>query len=275
MTGSVEQIVGRLRAAGCVFAEEEAALLVETGGCGLDERIARRAAGEPLETVLGWAEFAGLRIVVETGVFVPRRRSELLVQEAVRLARRGSVVVDLCCGSGAIGAAVAARVPGAEVYGADVDPGAVACAAQNLPAERVFAGDLFAALPMDLRGRIDVLVVNAPYVPSDEIAFMPREARLYEPSAALDGGADGLDWHRRIAAGAADWLTLDGTLLIETSRPQAAGTRNILISFGFGHVRVIRSDDLDATIVKGQRRSSGAMPRSVHIRPPIRPRIGR
>lgn len=252
MTGSIEQIVRRLRAAGCVFAEEEAALLIDTGACGLEERIARRAAGEPLETVLGWAEFAGLRIVVEPGVFVPRRRSELLVQQAARLARRGSVVVDLCCGSGAIGAAVAARVAGAEVYAADVDPRAVACAAQNLPVERVFGGDLFAALPMTLRGRIDVLVVNAPYVPSDEIAFMPREARLYESNAALDGGVDGLDWHRRIAAGAAGWLTVGGALLIETSRRQAAGTRDVLASSGFGHVQVIRSDALDATIVKAR-----------------------
>lgn len=254
VTGLVAgRVADRLRAAGCVFAEEEARLLVGAGADGLEERIARRVAGEPLELVLGWAEFAGLRIVVEPEVFVPRRRSELLVAEAVRLAARGSVVVDLCCGSGALGAAVTHRVPGVEVYAADLDPRAVACALRNLPGDRVFVGDLYAALPTVLRLRVDVLVVNAPYVPSDEVALMPREARLYEPRTALDGGPDGLEQHRRVAAGAAEWLTPQGALLIETSRRQASATRTILRSAGFARIRISRSDDLDATVAIARR----------------------
>ncbi len=259
MTGpgpDLGEIVVRLRAAGCVFAEEEAALLVEAGAEGLEGRVARRIAGEPLEQVLGWAEFAGLRVLVARGVFVPRRRSELLVQEATALLgsiSRAATVLDLCCGSGAIAGAVASQTPGAQVYAADVDPQAVACARRNLAPERVFEGDLYAALPAELRHRIDVLVVNAPYVPSEEVAFMPREARLYEPRAALDGGADGLDWHRLVAAGATDWLTPEGALLIETSRRQAGRTRDILAAAGFGHTRIVRSDDLDATVVVARR----------------------
>ncbi len=111
-------VVGRLRAAGCVFAEDEAQLLfaqAETAG-ELAGLVQRRVAGLPLEHVLGWAEFAGLRVVVEPGVFVPRHRTELLVREAAALASEMAIsgsallVVDLCCGSGAVGTALAAAV---------------------------------------------------------------------------------------------------------------------------------------------------------------------
>ncbi len=246
---SADDIVDRLRAAGCVFAEEEAALLLDGGTDALADRVARRVAGEPLESVLGWAEFAGLRVHVAPGVFVPRRRSELLVIEAGNLLPSPTAtVLDLCCGSGAIGAAIAARAPAAQVYAADLDPAAVACARRNLPPDRVFVGDLFAALPAELRGTFDLVVVNAPYVPSAEIEFMPREARLYEPRGALDGGVDGLDQHRAIAAAASGWLTPAGTLLIETSRRQASTTSDICAAAGFTS-RLVRSDDLDATVV--------------------------
>ena len=127
-------VVRRLRAAGCVFAEDEARLLLAEARTAdqLDALVERRVAGEPLEHLLGWAEFAGLRIAVGPGVFVPRRRTEVLVAEAVALARPGAVVVDLCCGSGAVGVAVASAVPGIELHAADVDPAAVACARANL-----------------------------------------------------------------------------------------------------------------------------------------------
>ncbi len=134
-------LVARLRSAGCVFAEEEADLLVEAAGTGarLTALADRRVAGEPLEQVLGWAAFRGLRVRVLPGVFVPRRRTEALAEVAVALARerveeRGApVVVDLCCGSGALALAVAHEVPGAEVHAADVDAAAVACARLDLP----------------------------------------------------------------------------------------------------------------------------------------------
>jgi release factor glutamine methyltransferase len=194
-------LVARLRAAGCVFAEEEAALLEEaaTTGPELEALAARRIAGEPLEQVVGWAEFAGLRIVVEPGVFVPRRRTEFLAAEAARLAAavavagRVPVVVDLCCGAGAIGAAVASAAGPIDLIAADIDPAAVRAARRNLEplGARVVEGDLFEALPSELRGRVDVLAVNAPYVPTEEIAMMPPEARDHEARVALDGGADG------------------------------------------------------------------------------------
>src|SRR5450432_1469341 len=122
--------VTRLRAAGCVFAEDEARLLISAARTPADlaAMVDRRVAGLPLEHVLGWAEFCGLRIAVDPGVFVPRRRTEFLVHQATALTRPGSVVVDLCCGSGALGAAVAAAQGQIELHAADIDPAAVACA---------------------------------------------------------------------------------------------------------------------------------------------------
>ena len=152
----------------------------------LDALVERRAAGEPLEQVVGWAEFAGLRIVVDPGVFVPRRRSEFLVSVAVGLAGwrpdggEIPVVVDLCCGTGALGLAVASGLGGwADLHAADLDPAAVACARRNVePAGgHVYVGDLFGALPGGLRGRADILICNAPYVPTGRSrSCRPRRA---------------------------------------------------------------------------------------------------
>jgi release factor glutamine methyltransferase len=250
-------VVTRLRGAGCVFAEEEAALLLRAAsGAALDALVARRVAGEPLEQVLGWAEFCGLRFVVEPGVFVPRRRTGLLVREAVALAVPGAVVLDLCCGTGAVGAAIAAAVPGVEVHAADVDPAAVRCARRNVPGA-VHEGDLYAALPDALRGRVDVLVANAPYVPTDAIALMPPEARDHEARAALDGGADGLDLQRRVIAGAPDWLVPGGALLVETSVVQAPATSAAFTAAGFS-AAVVTDEDLAGTVVVGRRTPSSA-----------------
>jgi release factor glutamine methyltransferase len=245
-----DPLVARLRAAGCVFAEDEARLL-RASACSPDELealVARRVEGAPLEALLGWAEFCGLRIAVDPGVFVPRQRTAFLVAQAVRRARPAAVVVDLCCGTGAVGAAVAAAVAGAEVYAADVDPAAVACARRNLP--RVYQGDLYAALPDGLRGRVDLLVVNAPYVPTAAIATMPPEARDHEPRVALDGGADGLDVQRRIVTDAPVWLRPGGALLIETGADQAARTAALFAAVGL-NPQIVHADD--ATVVIGDR----------------------
>jgi release factor glutamine methyltransferase len=251
----VSAAVGRvslaLRGAGCVFAEDEAALLVAaaTSDADLAAKVAQRVSGLPLEQVVGFADFCGLRVVVEPGVFVPRWRTQFLVAQAVPLARPGAVVVDLCCGTGALGIALAAAVPDVELYASDIEPAAVRCARRNVePFGRVFEGDLFAALPTALRGRIDVLLVNTPYVPTREIPLLPPEARLYEPAVALDGGADGLDVQRRVAAEAGDWLSPGGHLLVEVSERQAATSRAIFTSAGFDAL-VAADDDLGATVV--------------------------
>jgi release factor glutamine methyltransferase len=250
-------VAAELRAAGCVFAEEEAALiLAEAAAHDVRRMVDERVAGRPLEQVLGWAEFDGLRIVVAPRVFVPRRRSRLLVDLAAERAAEleRAVVVDLCCGTGALAAAVLARVPTVEAYAADLDPDAVACARRNLPGDRVFEGDLFAALPAELRGRVDVLVVNAPYVPTHAIAIMPPEARDHEHPIALDGGADGLDVQRRVIEAAPRWLAPDGALVIETGRRQVPATCAAMSRAGLT-AALHTVPDLDAVAVRG--RASG------------------
>ncbi|MEO3806282.1 putative protein N(5)-glutamine methyltransferase [Nonomuraea sp. B1E8] len=256
------EIVTRLRAAGCVFAEDEAALLLSTASAPevLAAMVARRVAGEPLEHVLGWAEFCGLRVVVEPGVFVPRPRTEFLVRRAVALARAAAgppVILDLCCGTGAMGAAVLAELAGAggggaEVHAADVDPAAVRCARRNLPGAHVYEGDLFEPLPSSLRGRVGLLIVSPPYVPSGSIGLLPSEARLHEPLMALDGGGDGLDVARRVIAEAPRWLVPGGHLLVETSERQAEATAAAVAGAGL-RARAERSEELDATAVIGTR----------------------
>ena len=237
--------VERLRAAGCVFAEEEAALLEEaaTGPAHLEELVAQRVGGLPLEHVVGWALFCGHRIVVTRGVFVPRHRTELLVDLATDL--EPATAVDLCCGSGAVGTVLAHRLPEATVYAADIDPAAVACARRNLA--NVFEGDLFDALPPHLRGHIDVVVANVPYVPTDDIRFMPPEARDHEARVALDGGEDGLDVLRRVAAQAATWLRPGGTLLSETSERQAPAALAAFTTAGLT-AKLVTSDDTNVVV---------------------------
>ncbi|WP_198943418.1 putative protein N(5)-glutamine methyltransferase [Actinokineospora bangkokensis] len=245
-------IVSRLRAAGCVFAEEEAALLSEAPADALDALVERRVAGEPLEHLLGWVLFDGLRVPLDPGVFIPRQRTEFLVELAAPLLSAGSVALDLCCGCGAVGAALLARVPGLVLHAADIDPAAVACASRSLP--DVHLGSLFDALPDDLRGTLDVIAVNAPYVPTGSIALMPREARDHEPLLALDGGADGVRYHREIAEAAPRWLRPGGHLLIETSQSQAPLTMAAFTAAGFAS-RLHEDDDRYATVVSGQLRS--------------------
>ncbi|WP_432051592.1 putative protein N(5)-glutamine methyltransferase [Streptomyces xiamenensis] len=252
------KIVERLRAAGCVFAEDEARLIIGAarGAAELSAMVDRRLAGLPLEQVVGWAAFSGLRIVVEPGVFVPRRRTEFLVRQAVSggAAAAGDVVVDLCCGSGAVGAAIAAAVPGVELHAADIDPAAVRCARRNVAAAagRVYQGDLYAPLPPRLRGTVAVLAANVPYVPSREVGLLPAEARDHEPLVALDGGADGLDVLRRVAAGAGEWLAPGGRLLVETTERQAARAATVFARHGLT-ARTAADEDGNATVVTGTR----------------------
>jgi release factor glutamine methyltransferase len=248
--------VSALRAAGCVFAEDEAELILAAARAGdeLAALVDRRVSGLPLELVLGWAEFRGLRIAVAPGVFVPRRRTEFLVAEALAHAPDAAVVVDLCCGSGAVGAALAAALDRPEVHAADVDPAAVRCARGNLAdaGGRVYAGDLFDALPGALRGRVDILAANVPYVPSDEVALLPAEARDHEPLVALDGGADGLDVLRRVAAEGPRWLAPGGCLLVETSERQAPAAVDAFTRAGLT-TRLAVCEELFAHVVTGVR----------------------
>ncbi|UDY22889.1 putative protein N(5)-glutamine methyltransferase [Nocardioides sp. Kera G14] len=246
-------LISRLRAAGCVFAEEEAGLLLEAAsGPELEELVVRREAGEPLEAILGWAEFDGLRIQVLPGVFVPRQRSLLLVETAASLAPR--TLLDLGCGSGALAAAVRRRLPDLEVWATDLDPVAIACARLNLPPEHVVHGDLFEPLPARLR--FDVILAHLPYVPSREVELMPREAKDHEPLTALDGGDDGLDLQRRAIAEAPRRLAPGGAIIVASSDAQAPTSVGFMESAGL-EAEVVRDEERDATVVVGKNAAHG------------------
>jgi release factor glutamine methyltransferase len=268
---SLEAVAATLRASGCVFAEDEARLLIAAApdAGALAALVERRAAGLPIEQVVGWAEFCGLRVPVDRGVFVPRRRTELLVRQAVALLKGAPasqesrwpadaqptrpVVVDLCCGSGAIGAVVAAEAGPVELHAADIDAAAVRCARRAVSpfGGRVHLGDLYQALPVTLRGRVNLLAANVPYVPSEKIRLLSAEARLHEPAVALDGGNDGLAVLRRVAGEAPRWLAPGGYLLSETSEQQADGAAAALRAAGLTPT-VERSDDLGVAVVIGR-----------------------
>ncbi|WP_430129700.1 putative protein N(5)-glutamine methyltransferase [Neobacillus pocheonensis] len=249
-----KSIIKKLLTAGCVFAEEEAQLLISEAQTleNLSNMVNLRIIGTPLEHVLGWAKFCGVRIAVDPGVFVPRRRTEFLVQNAVAFSFPGAIVVDLCCGTGAVGIAIAKALRGIELYAVDIDPAAVRCALRNVTSLNgfVYEGDLFEPLPSKLRGKVNILVANAPYVPTEAIKLLPQDARLHEPKEALDGGDDGLDIQRRVAEEASFWLASGGHLLVETSQMQAPQTLEIFTQYGL-IPQLTYHDELDATIVIG------------------------
>ena len=216
--------MARLAAAGCIAADEEAVMLTEAAGGDarrLDALVRRREAGEPVEWIVGWAPFCGLRVVVRPGVYVPRVQTEVLARRAMASLPVHGVAVDLATGSGAIAAVLAAARPAATVVATEVDAGAAACAREN--GVTVFEGDLDEALPASLEGRVDVLTANVPYVPTAALALLPRDVRDHEPRLALDGGADGLDLVRRVLARAPRWLRPGtGRVLVEIGPDQAA-----------------------------------------------------
>jgi release factor glutamine methyltransferase len=254
-------VAARLRAAGCVFAEDEARLLIQharsvkalEGLHALESLVADRERGVPLEHLLGWVDFAGVRVLLDPGVFVPRRRTQLLAAEARRLTLEAPyrpTLVELCCGSGAVSAAVLAAAPRARLVAADLDAREVACARRNL-GDLVLLGDLYDPLPGDLAGQVDVLVANAPYVPSGAVGLMPLEAREHEPLLALDGGGDGLDVLRRVITGAPPWLRPGASLLVECGESQTREVRALMLDCGLAP-RVERDEELGATIVAGR-----------------------
>ncbi|KAA0756365.1 putative protein N(5)-glutamine methyltransferase [Bacillus sp. TE8-1] len=253
-----KSIITRLRTAGCVFAEVEAQLLISEAQTPeiLADMVERRVAGFPLEHIIGWADFCGIRIAVEPGVFVPRRRTEFLVEQAAYLARPGAIIVDLCCGTGAVGTALATVLGEIELYAVDIDSASVRCARHNINWVNgtVYEGDLYQPLPTKLCGHVHILVANAPYVPTEAIKLLPREARKYEAILALDGGVEGLDIQRRVAAEALLWLAPGGHLLVETSQRQTLQTVEIFAQNGL-IPQVKNCDELDATVIIGTKPS--------------------
>ncbi len=232
----------RLWAAGFVAAEEEAVELLEAADGDADRfeaLVARRLSGEPLAWITGGVTFCGLRLRVDPGVYVPRWHSEALAERAAERLPEEGLGVDLCTGCGAIAAVLAARRPRARVLAADVDARAVACARANGVDART--GDLFAALPGELAGEVDVVVAVVPYVPTPELGLLQRDTLTFETPLAYDGGRDGTALLRRMVQGARTYLRPGGALLLEHGPRQAEA----LDWEGFTGVRPLHDEEGD------------------------------
>lgn len=259
-----ERLADRLRNAGFIAPEEDAAQLLALAGDDtqvLDAAVRRRLAGEPLAWILGRTTFLGLDVRVDPGVYVPRWHSEpLAVRAAQRLPAEG-VAVDLCTGSGAIARSLAVAHPRARVVASDIDERAVACANGN--GVEAYLGDLFGPLPADLRGRVDVVVAVVPYVPTPALPFLQRDTFAFESTRSYDGGADGTDILRRVVSGSAEFLAPGGALLLELGGDQADALVDDLVHRGFAGITVHGDEEgdvrgIEATLERGYSRRAGA-----------------
>jgi release factor glutamine methyltransferase len=243
----------RLRAASIATARQDAELLVArvlgttrlalhlapdqpAGGAAvveIDSLVARRAHHEPLQYLLGAEEFAGLRLAVGPGVFIPRPETELLVERALARCPAGpAALLDLCTGSGAVACALAAGRPEARVWAVELDPAAAGWARANVADQglarrvTVLEGDLFGPLAgLGLAGRADLVVANPPYIARPALAGLPSEVRDWEPTLALDGGADGLALVGRILDEAPAFARPGGAVLLEIGHDHAPSLR--------------------------------------------------
>ena len=236
----------RLADAGFVAAEEEAAELHARAGDDvalLDALVARRLTGEPLAWITGSVEFCGLSVRVDPGVYVPRWQSEQLARRAAERLPEDGVAVDLCTGCGAVARVLMEARPGARVLGCDVDEHAVACARAN--GVEALAGDLFAPLPAQLAGAVDVVVGVVPYVPTSELRLLHRDTLAFESTLSYDGGADGLAFLRRVVLESPHWLRRSGALLLELGGDEAEALHGALERSGFTDVRELRDEEAD------------------------------
>ena len=233
-------------------AEEEAAALLAAaaGPDDLEALVRRRTAGEPLAWLVGGVDFCGLWLRVDAGVYVPRWQTEALAERAASLLPREGVAVDLCTGAGAVAAVLRARRPAATILATDIDAGAVACARAN--GVDALAGDLDGPLPPALQGGVDVMIAVAPYVPTTELPFLPRDVVAFEPPRALDGGRDGVEVLSAVVARSTRWLRPGGWLLLELGGRQAVAVTAALEAAGFGDITVRRDEEGDDRAIEGR-----------------------
>ncbi len=248
-------LTARLRAAGCVFAEREAVLIAATFAAGptRERAVRRRAGGEPLEYVVGAAEFAGVTVAIGPPAFIPRARATAIVDTADRVASgpspgRALTALDLGCGTGALAAALCRRHPDWTVHASESDPDAVPWAERNGAEFRftVHAGPWFEPLPRELQGGLDLVVAHLPYVPSDQVALLPRDFRDHEPRHTVDGGPDGLDPLRAVCAACLPWLSSTGVLVTQVGWDQVDPATSIATAAGLAIEPAVAADGGDA-----------------------------
>lgn len=242
-----------LAAAGCVAADDEADELIAAAGddpVRLAELVARRRTGEPLAWLTGTIQFCGVTLRVAPGVYVARWQTELMTQRAAALLPAHGTAVDLCTGTGAIAAVLAATQPTARVVATELDASAARCARSN--GVEVFEGFLDDPLPSDLQHRVDVLTAVVAYVPTDAIGLLPIDVQRFEPRLALDGGPDGTVMLAEVVHRSSRWLRPGGWIVLELGGDQAELVGQLLRAAGFGNVDVLTDDDGDARAICAQ-----------------------
>jgi release factor glutamine methyltransferase len=232
-----------------VAADEEATELA-AAAAGDMPRLAtlleRRLAGEPLAWVTGHADFGGLTLRIDPGVYVPRWQSLELVERAARRLSDGPTpgrAIDLCTGSGAVASALARQRPAARIVATDCEPTAVACARAN--GVDALLGDLLGPVPPEWCGQTDVVVAVVPYVPTDALALLARDTLAFETRTHYDGGPDGTAMLDRVVAEAPRFLRPGGALLLELGGEQADALRPAMERSGYGDIATWRDEDGD------------------------------
>jgi release factor glutamine methyltransferase len=263
---AVREVAARLAAAGLPSPEADARWLVDhvvdvagsCSGCGaalLDGLVARRVAREPVQAIVGRTWFRELELACTSGVFIPRPETEVVAGLAIDVARAAStapLVVEPCTGTGAIALSVAVEVPGAVVVATELDPAAAALARTNLARVRagaagsrpvevdvtILEGDLLAPVDAALRGRVDVLVSNPPYLPASDRGTWAPEVAHHDPDRALVGGPDGHEVVDRLLRAAASWLAPGGTVVVELDERRAEDAASAARVAGLVEVRI-------------------------------------
>jgi release factor glutamine methyltransferase len=237
-----------------VAADEEAVELLDAAGDDpgrLAALLARRCAGEPLAWVVGSVRFCDETVLVHPGVYVPRWQSEPMAREAVARLPPTGIGVDLCTGAGAIALVMAKHRPRARVLAGEIDPLALACARAN--SVTVIESDLARGLPSTLAGLVDVITAVVPYVPTDQMRWLPRDVVAYEPAGALDGGPEGTTYLEQVIHQAGPLLRPGGSLLLELGADQVDPLRPVLRRAGFGQIELSSDEDGDLRAIHCRR----------------------
>ena len=214
--------------------------------------VQKRAEHIPLQYIIGEQEFMGLRFKVNSNVLIPRQDTETLVEQVLKIVKPGMKVLDLCTGSGCVLISVLKNAPELTGVGSDISKTALLVAKENAKMHEVDADWIRSNLFDNITETFDVIMANPPYIPTGEILSLMPEVRDFEPENALDGGADGLDFYRKIAGQVKDYLNPGGYVYMEIGYDQGEAVSELMRNAGFTEVEVIKDLARNDRVVKGK-----------------------
>lgn len=214
--------------------------------------VQKRAEHIPLQYIIGEQEFMGLRFKVNSNVLIPRQDTETLVEQVLKIVKPGMKVLDLCTGSGCVLISVLKNAPELTGMGSDISKTALLVAKENAKLHEVDAEWVRSDLFDNITESFDVIMANPPYIPTGEILSLMPEVRDFEPESALDGGADGLDFYRKIAGQVKDYLNPGGYVYMEIGYDQGEAVSELMRNAGFTEVEVIKDLARNDRVVKGK-----------------------